>query len=298
VRRTAVPSALLAAALLLAGCGGADDAPSSSDPPAASPSVPPTVPPSAPPSASSAPSPDPEPEPGSTPPPWLGTRVLPERPDGFGEVRPTPPALRERAFTVPDTVAALPGSGFAARVADPAPARVIARSTWAPGCPVAAEDLAWVRVAFRGFDGRRHTGELLLAAEWAEPMVTVFRRLWRADFPLEELRITRADELDLPPTGDGNNSGAFVCRPVTGGTSYSEHAYGRAIDLNPFQNPYERDDVVVPELASAWLDRDRDLPGTIRPGGVVVRALADIGWEWGGDYSALKDYQHFSSTGG
>jgi hypothetical protein len=238
------------------------------------------------------------PAPGSTPPSWLGTRVLPEGADGFGEVRPTPPALRRRAFTLPDTLSPLPGDGFAARVADPAPADVLDRSTWAPGCPVAADDLAWVRVTFRGFDGERHTGELLLASAWAQPMVRVFRTLWDVDFPLEELRITRPAELDAAPTGDGNNSGAFVCRPVTGGTSYSEHAYGRAIDLNPFQNPYERDDLVVPELASAWLDRGRDLPGMIRPDDAVVRAFARIGWQWGGDYTSLKDYQHFSSTGG
>ncbi len=284
---------LACAGLLLAGC--ADDEPASGGP---APSASSSSPGSTAPAPSREPEPEPEPEPGATPPPWLGTRVLPERADGFGEVRPTPPALRERAFTLPDALPALPGSGFASRVADPAPARVVERSTWEAGCPVAADDLAWVRVTFRGFDGERHTGELLLASEWAEPMVTVFRDLWDADFPLEELRITRSDELDVPPTGDGNNSGAFVCRAVTGGTSYSEHAYGRAIDLNPFQNPYARDDVVVPELASAWLDRDRDLPGMVRPDDVVVRAFARIGWQWGGDYQSLKDYQHFSSTGG
>ncbi|MCH1865408.1 M15 family metallopeptidase [Nocardioides sp. CFH 31398] len=295
MRRTAI--LLATATLLLAACApsGDDAAPATEpEPPRSSQSPQSSESPQSPRSSESAQ----PPEPGSTPPPWLGTRVLPDRGDGFGEVRATPPALRERAFTVADTLPPLPGGGFAARVADPAPTGVLDRSTWAPGCPVAADDLAWVRVTFRGFDGERHTGELLLASEWARPMVRVFRALWDADFPLEELRITRPAELDAPPTGDGNNSGAFVCRPVTGGTSYSEHAYGRAIDLNPFQNPYERDDLVVPELASAWLDRDRDLPGMIRPGDAVVRAFARIGWQWGGDYTSLKDYQHFSSTGG
>ncbi|WP_344002024.1 M15 family metallopeptidase [Nocardioides lentus] len=284
----------VASALLTTACGAgaptADPAPSAS--PAASSSPEPTTGPS------SEPSTEPRPAPGSVPPPWLGTRVLPEGPDGFGEVRPTPPALRTRAFTLPDTIAPLPGPGFASRVVDPVPARVLERSTWEPGCPVAADDLAWVRVTFVGFDDARHTGELLVASVWADDLVGVFRTLWRARFPLEELRITRADELHVPPTGDGNGSGAFVCRAVTGGTSYSEHAYGRAIDLNPFQNPYRRGDVVVPELASAYLDRSRDAPGMIRPDGVVVRAFAAIGWRWGGDYTSLEDYQHFSSTGG
>jgi hypothetical protein len=194
-------------------------------------------------------------------------------------------------------VPALPGRGFASRV-DPVPRPVLRRSTWQPACPVDAEDLRWVRVSFWGFDERRHTGELLLNAAVAQNVVTVFEALWRARFPIEEMRVTRPDELEAPPTGDGNNTGAFVCRPVTGGSSYSQHAFGLAIDVNPFQNPYVRGDLVLPELASAYLDRERSAPGMVRPGGPVVRAFTAIGWEWGGDYRSLKDWQHFSLTGG
>ncbi|WP_435746490.1 M15 family metallopeptidase [Nocardioides sp. SYSU DS0663] len=289
----ALPTALLVSLALavpaaLAGC--------SSDAPAP---VPPQDP-----ASSSAPAPPPEapPEPGTVPPRWLGTRVLPEAATGYGEVRPTPPGLRERRFTLPDSVAPLPGSGFASRVVSPAPARVLERSTWEPACPVAADDLAWLRVSFRGFDGERHTGELLAHRTVADDLVQVFRDLWRAGFPLEELRITRPEELDLPPTGDGNNTGAFVCRPITGGTSYSQHAYGLAVDVNPFQNPYLRETpagrVVLPELASAYLDRTHRRPGMVLEDGPVVRAFQRIGWEWGGDYRTLKDWQHFSATGG
>ena len=69
------------------------------------------------------------------------------------------------------------------------------------------------------------------------------------------------------------------------------------MDLNPFQNPYRRGDVVLPELASAYLDRDWLRPGMITPDGPAVRAFASVGWEWGGTWSSLKDYQHFSLTG-
>lgn len=234
------------------------------------------------------------PAPGTTPPAWLGTRVLPVTSSGYGEVRPTPRELRRRRFTLPDRVPMLPGSGFVARVADPAPDEVIARSTWAPGCPVDRSDLAWVRLTFRGFDGARHTGELLVASAVADDVVTVFRDLWRADFPLEQLRISTPADLDAAPTGDGNGTEAFVCRPVTGGTSYSQHAYGTAIDVNSFQNPYEKGDVVLPELASSYLRRDRVRPGMILADGPVVRAFGAIGWGWGGAWRTLKDYQHFS----
>jgi hypothetical protein len=178
------------------------------------------------------------------------------------------------------------------------PATVLARSTWEPGCPVSSDDLAYARLTFWGFDDRRHTGELLLHRSVAEDVVAVFRRLYHARFPLEELRITTRAELAAPPTGDGNDTGAFVCRPTTGSTTtFSQHAYGLAIDLNPFQNPYVKDDLVLPELSSAYLHRERTRPGMITPDGVVVRAFASIGWTWGGTWSSLKDYQHFSQNG-
>lgn len=283
---------VLGLCLALAGCG-ADPAP---PPPAPTSSAPtpttntPTATPSPLPPETQAPAP------GTVPPSWLGKRVLPRRPDGFGVMPRTPPELRQRRFTLPDRLPMLPGPGYQHRIDRPG-AEVLARSTWAPGCPVAAGDLRWVRLTFWGFDGRRHTGELLVHREVAADLAQVFGELYRARFPMEELRITTRAERDAPPTGDGNGTGAFNCRPTTGGSSYSQHAYGLAVDINPFQNPYEKCDVVLPELARAYTDRSRRAPGMIHDGDVVVRAFARIGWEWGGAWRTLKDWQHFSRNG-
>src|SRR5690348_277131 len=114
---------------------------------------------------------------GTVAPDWLGTRVLPRTDDGFGQVQQTPAALRDRRFTLPDRLPELPGTGFASRV-ERAPDEVLARSTWRPGCPVGRRDLAWVRLTFWGFDDRRHTGELLVNRTVADPLVTVFHRLY------------------------------------------------------------------------------------------------------------------------
>jgi hypothetical protein len=284
--------------LVLGGCGG-EPAGVSADPTTGSPSASASTSPTAPAPTAGVPTAPPteELEPGATAPAWLGTRPLPRTAEGFGEVRPTPPELRERRFTLPDTVDPLPGRGFASRVTTPAPASVLARSTWAPGCPVAARDLSWVRLTFRGFDGDRHTGELLVNRSAADDLVQVFRDLYRARFPIEEMRITTKAEQTAPPTGDGNDTGSFNCRVARGTTTYSQHAYGLAVDVNPFQNPYLKGDLVLPELAGAYRDRSWRRPGMILPAGPVVRAFARIGWGWGGGWQSLKDLQHFSANG-
>jgi hypothetical protein len=234
---------------------------------------------------------------GTAPPPWLGTRVLPKTPQGYGEVRSTPRVMRVRRWNMPDSIPMLPGTGFQAVVASPAPEQVVARSTWQPGCPVGKADLAWLRMTYWGFDQARHSGEMLVDGSVARDLVDVFRQLYRAKFPIESMAIATLADLDARPTGDGNVTGSFACRPIRGGTEFSQHAYGLAVDLNPFQNPYHNGDVVLPELASAYLDRNWVRPGMITPDGPAWRAFASIGWTWGGDWSGLKDYQHFSANG-
>lgn len=267
-------------ALLLAGCGSA---PTVTPPQPAKTATPSTTPSS-------------RPALGTVPPSWLGKRPLALDADGFGRVQQTPPALRDRRFTLPDSVPALPGTGFASRVGQ-APADVLARSTWQQACPVAAADLDWIRLTFWSFDDARHTGELLVNRSAAHTIVTVFRKLYAARFPLEQMRITPPSLVNIPPTGDGNNTEAFSCRPSRGTTQWSQHAYGLAVDVNPFQNPYVKGARVLPELASSYTDRARARPGMIEPGGVVTRAFQEAGWGWGGSWSGLKDYEHFSANG-
>ena len=117
------------------------------------------------------------------------------------------------------------------------PPDVVARSTWSAACPVGLADLRYLTVSFWGFDDRAHTGELLVHRSAADQLVAVFRRLFEVRYPIEEMRVIGPDELTASPTGDGNVTTAFVCRPVTGGASWSEHARGLALDVNPFHNP-------------------------------------------------------------
>lgn len=226
----------------------------------------------------------------------LGARPLPLRPDGLGEIRPTPPPLRIRRYPTADRLPPPADGRFHATV-EPVPDDVRARSTWSPGCPVPLAGLRYLTVSFRGFDGDSHTGELMVAAAEADGVVSVFRALYAAGFPIEEMRVPSPRDLAAHPTGDGNNTAGFVCRPTVGTTTWSAHAEGLAIDVNPFMNPYRRGDVVLPELASSYLRRDWQRPGMVAPDSLVVREFARIGWSWGGAWRTLEDYQHFTATG-
>ena len=230
-------------------------------------------------------------------PAWLGTQPLPLRADGHGEVLPTPPELVDRQLETIDLLPP-PAGGEYVWTTGPVPDDVLGRSSWVPRCPVGIEELAYLTMSHMGFDGRFHTGEMIVNAAVAEDMVEVFRRLHERRFPIEQMRVIRLDEVDDAPTGDGNITTSFTCRPAVGSDNWSYHAYGLAVDINPFHNPYLKGDLVLPELATAYVDRSDLRAGMVEAGDVVTDAFADIGWRWGGNWTTLKDWMHFSRSGG
>lgn len=291
-RRPALLPALVLA-LTLAGCSGGsgDDAaaPTTTTPSISAPSTTSSIAPTTstlPPSSTTTTEPEPE---------WVvGAQPLPLRPDGFGEILPTPEPLVDRSLPTHSDLPPPPDDRFHSTISEiDDEIRERMGETWHEDCPVGLDDLRYLTLSFWGFDGGHHTGELIVHASVAEDVVSVFDRLHEARFPIEEMRIVTTADLHAPATGDGNTTAAFVCRSVRAGSSWSEHAKGLAIDLNPFQNPYVRGDIVVPELASAYLDRDWHRRGMIQPGDLVTRAFADIGWSWGGAWSS-PDLMHFS----
>ena len=228
----------------------------------------------------------------------VGAEPLPLRDDGFGQVLPTPPELRVRRLPTEDVLPPPRGSAFEAsqRAVTPALARRTSLA-WFPGCPVTLDELRLLELSFWGFDDRPHTGRLVVHVSVADDVMTVFRELHRARFPIEEMRLVTRADLDAPPTGDGNTTAGYACRPVRGSTEWSAHAYGLAVDVNPFVNPYRNGDLVLPELAGAYLDRSWRRPGMIFADGPVVRAFERVGWTWGGTFSSVLDLHHFSANG-
>ncbi|HWH00552.1 MAG TPA: M15 family metallopeptidase [Pilimelia sp.] len=165
------------------------------------------------------------------------------------------------------------------------------------GCPTPVSDLRLVQVTHWGFDGVPRSGELVVHRTHAAGVVQVFRRLYDARFPVQRMVTVEQYGADDARSMAANNTSAYNCRRTTGGSTWSEHAYGTALDINPVQNPYVRGSSVEPPAGRAYLDRRDVRTGMIVANDVVVRAFAGIGWEWGGDFRTLKDYQHFSASG-
>ncbi len=169
--------------------------------------------------------------------------------------------------------------------------------SWRPGCPVPLEDLRLLSLTFWGFDDRAHQGELVVKAEYAEGIVAVMRTLYAEQFPIQRMELVDVFAGDDDASMAANNTSAFNCREVSRRPGvWSQHAFGTAIDINPVQNPYIlRDGTVLPPQAVT--DRATPVPGLISADGAVVRAFDEIGWGWGGNWTGVLDYQHFSASG-
>lgn len=171
-------------------------------------------------------------------------------------------------------------------------------TTWRPGCPAAPEVLRRVDLDFWGFDGQTHRGSLVVHEELTAQVIDIFGELHRLRYPIEKMRTVDAypdadDELSMRD----NNTSAFNCRDIPGTGSWSWHAYGRAVDVNPKLNPYiDRNGGVEPANAGPWVDRSRTDPGMLHDGDPAVLAFTDREWTWGGHWRTPLDYQHFEFT--
>lgn len=172
------------------------------------------------------------------------------------------------------------------------------RYSWRRGCPVGPVELRLLRADHWGFDKRVHQGELIVHRDHARRILVVLGKLFKARYPIQRLKLVDAYRADDDRSMAANNTSGFNCRRVSGSSSWSEHAFGRAIDLNPLRNPYvTRGGRVSPPAGRPYANRARRAAGMIHANDVVVRAFAAAGWRWGGYWSGSRDYQHFSATG-
>lgn len=186
-------------------------------------------------------------------------------------------------------------------VAAPAPA-VVSEVTaaqlgtsWRPGCPLEPEQLRRVELDHLGFDNQIHRGEIIVHQAVVDETIEIFADLLDMGFPIQKMRnVANYPNSDDQLVMEDNNTSAFNCRDIPGSGSWSHHAYGRAIDINPRLNPFiPRSGPFEPRNAEVFLDRDRIDPGLLKADDAAVRAFTDRGWRWGGYWSTPIDYQHF-----
>ena len=193
---------------------------------------------------------------------------------------------------------ALPAFRGSVSALSPAVRQSMTGVSWRPGCPVGLDELRLVRARYLGMDGRAHTGRIVVQGDVATEVVAVLRRLYAARFPIRRMVPVDAYGGSDYRSIEADNTSAFNCRYVDGTTRWSEHAYGRAIDLNPIENPYVTAGGTTSHRASrSFLRRAPYRPGMAVEGSAVVRAFDAVGWGWGGRWSGARDYQHFSASG-
>jgi hypothetical protein len=207
------------------------------------------------------------------------------------EPSPSPPATRQSPSAPTSTP---PPPPPAPQTVHPVTARDLGAS-WRPGCPVGPEQLRRVDVDYLGFDGQPHRGELIVHADLVAAVEAIFTDLRRLGYPIERMRtVDNYPNADDEASMRDNNTSAFNCRIIPGTERWSQHAYGRAIDLNPLLNPYVgRTGAFQPGNAGPYLDRSRRDPGLLHAGDPAVRVFTDRAWAWGGYWRTVKDYQHF-----
>lgn len=163
---------------------------------------------------------------------------------------------------------------------------------------ISLEELRYVRVLYYGFDGETHVGELIVNQAVEEDVLEIFQALYEAQYPIERMELIDDYGGDDEASMTANNTSAFNYRTISGTSRLSNHSYGKAIDLNPFYNPYvytSKDGTwhCEPAAAAEYGDRSGDFPYKIDHEDLAWKLFTAHGFTWGGDWNTRKDYQHF-----
>ena len=173
--------------------------------------------------------------------------------------------------------------------------------SWKKGCPVPLQDLRYLRLQYLDFKGQTREGEMIVHKSVADEVVNIFNELYAIDYPIHKMKLVSAYKANDWQSIEADNTSAFNCRNATGSKKWSKHSYGKAIDINPIENPYiSRKGRISHKASLKYKKREHRLD--IHPDNRAVLLKHDqatqifkkYGWKWGGDWSRVKDYQHFS----
>ena len=154
------------------------------------------------------------------------------------------------------------------------------------------ENLRLINVYYFGFDERLHKGQLVAHKDVVLDLIEIFEFIRETKFPVAKvIPISNYSWSDEQSMLD-NNTSSFNYRYISGTRVISNHASGLAIDINPSLNPYIKNGNTLPSNCKY----DTSKPGTITAESQLVIEFKSRGWQWGGNWKSLKDYQHFEKS--
>ena len=177
--------------------------------------------------------------------------------------------------------------------------RMIKGGSWRKECPVPLRDLRYVQVNHWNFEGETVSGELIVHKDIAWNIIYVFEDLYNVNYAVNQMHLVSDYSAKDWASIEADNTSAFNCRLTTGKKTWSRHSYGRAIDINPIENPYiSRTGHISHKASEKYRKRehrnlndlaDRALLLETDPATLIFN---NHGFKWGGKWNT-KDYQHF-----
>jgi len=166
--------------------------------------------------------------------------------------------------------------------------------SWHKGCPVPLQDLRYLRIPYIGFDYEPHVGEMVVHKEVADEVVDIFHALYTSGYPIHKMKLVSHYKANDWQSIEADNTSAFNCRNATGSKKWSKHSYGKAIDINPIENPYVfRSRKSSHKSSMNYIKRKPNHPAVALKRSKIVQIFKRRGWKWGGEWKGAKDYQHF-----
>ena len=178
--------------------------------------------------------------------------------------------------------------------------RMIKGKSWRKGCPVSLQNLRYLQVIHKNFSGQDQRGEIIVHKDVASEVKQIFKELYVIGYPIRKMKLVSDYKGSDWQSIEADNTSAFNCRKATGSKNWSKHSYGKAIDINPIENPYVSRSGHISHKASYAYKKRQHKNNSAADKAVLlkndkaVRIFKKYGWKWGGDWSRVKDYQHFS----
>ena len=154
-------------------------------------------------------------------------------------------------------------------------------------------ELRYLTIPYYDFNGNIQTGEMVCNKAIAHDLLLVFSELFQMKYPINSIKIIDDFDGSDDASMEANNTSCFNYRSVPGMKHLSRHAMGKAVDINPVQNPWVSNKKVYPPSAEEYADRSKDFPHKIDHDDACYRIMKAHGFFWGGDWARSKDYQHF-----